>query len=547
MFYHGEAEVYTSVADLGQLLFTNWEIVRTLGQYLELEEDRLQKVRWLRTQYENLYTTAIQDQESFLYNPVNAYLLVKRLTTDWETTGRLVEAAYSRGLIKNMNNEFLPFPDNEDLKGAANALLRLQDTYLLNSTKLAKGEIEGAKNVYTEFTAGDCFQLGQQAFNTKDNNHTIQWMQEAMVRLEEEVVKTANYQAILEYQALATFRQGKKRRAIELVKEILQMAPNHPRAHGYLAEYEKSLQNSGERSRERSSERNKVDYEYQDYYDYDSDSDSDESNDNTKSFSYTDEDSRSLHSVKTAAIPSFKNYEKLCRGERIQSHLKESKLRCRYTTNNSKYLLLQPVKEEVLSLDPKILMYHDVISDKDVELFRNISLPMLTRANVINPVTGVQEPATYRVSKKDKYHPRVKRASRIVQEVTGLSVDTAEELHVINYGIGGHYEPHLDFKQENEADGFRHLGTGNRIATWIYYLSDVDAGGATVFPKIGVTVKPVKGSAAFWYNLKKSGKGDLNTIHAACPVLVGSKWVGNKWLHEKDNEFRRPCSLNMYE
>ena len=35
---------------------------------------------------------------------------------------------------------------------------------------------------------------------------------------------------------------------------------------------------------------------------------------------------------------------------------------------------------------------------------------------------------------------------------------------------------------------------------------------------------PVKGSAAFWYNLLPNGKGDPRTKHAGCPVLSGSKW-----------------------
>lgn len=72
-------------------------------------------------------------------------------------------------------------------------------------------------------------------------------------------------------------------------------------------------------------------------------------------------------------------------------------------------------------------------------------------------------------------------------------------------------------------------------------LSDVQKGGGTAFPYLKLLIAPRKGSAILWFNLKTSGEGDVYTRHAGCPVLLGSKWVANKWIREHGNEFRRPC------
>ena len=71
------------------------------------------------------------------------------------------------------------------------------------------------------------------------------------------------------------------------------------------------------------------------------------------------------------------------------------------------------------------------------------------RATVQNSKTGELETANYRISKsawlKDDFHPHVSAVNQRVEDITGLTVGTAEELQVVNYGIGGHYEPHFDF------------------------------------------------------------------------------------------------------
>ena len=62
---------------------------------------------------------------------------------------------------------------------------------------------------------------------------------------------------------------------------------------------------------------------------------------------------------------------------------------------------------------------------------------------------------------------------------------------------------------------------------WLFQINKVPAGGRTVFPRIGVGVKPIPGSAIFWYNLLDTGEPDRLTLHGACPVLYGTKWGKN--------------------
>ncbi len=89
---------------------------------------------------------------------------------------------------------------------------------------------------------------------------------------------------------------------------------------------------------------------------------------------------------------------------------------------------------------------------------------------------------------------------RVLQEPFAETYEPAEPYQILNYGMGGEYKPHND-----EMD---------RIATFMIFLNEVKEGGATVFTRSGVRVKPVQNSAILWYNYLPSGELDERTEHA---------------------------------
>ena len=71
---------------------------------------------------------------------------------------------------------------------------------------------------------------------------------------------------------------------------------------------------------------------------------------------------------------------------------------------------------------------------------------------------------------------------------------------------GGFIELHIDSnsRTKNELDynnPEEWLIQSERLMTFMVYLSDVEAGGHTVFPNLGLSIPPVRGSALFWHTV----------------------------------------------
>ncbi|XP_029926378.1 prolyl 4-hydroxylase subunit alpha-1b isoform X1 [Myripristis murdjan] len=516
-------DFFTSIGQMTDLLYTEKDLVTSLKDYIKAEENKLQQVKQWADKLDSLTRTATQDPEGFLGHPVNAFKLMKRLNTEWGDLESLVLRDTTDGFISNLTIQRQYFPTDEDQTGAAKALLRLQDTYRLDANTISTGDLPGV-TYKSSMTVEDCYELGKIAYSDVDYYHTELWMAQALRQLDQGEESSIDKVTVLDYLSYAIYQQGEIERALEYTRRLLALDPEHQRAKGNLKYFEFQL-GKQKKAEEAKSQNEKP----------------------------REKRASEKQPKKKETIPERKKYEMLCRGEGIKmTPRRQSRLFCRYYDNNrNPQYILAPVKQEDEWDRPYIVRYLDIISSSEIEKVKQLAKPRLRRATVHDPQTGKLTTAQYRVSKSawlTAYeHPVIERINQRIEDLTGLEMDTAEELQVANYGVGGQYEPHFDFGRKDEPDAFKELGTGNRIATWLFYMSDVSAGGATVFPDVGAAVWPRKGTAVFWYNLFASGEGDYSTRHAACPVLVGNKWVSNKWIHERGQEWRRPCGLKETE
>ena len=72
---------------------------------------------------------------------------------------------------------------------------RHQETYKLNTDDLAHGQLNGV-TTGSILSAHDCFELGRQSYNSGDAGHTVEWMNQALKRWDEEDKKTVDKVAI---------------------------------------------------------------------------------------------------------------------------------------------------------------------------------------------------------------------------------------------------------------------------------------------------------------------------------------------------------------
>ncbi|CAM2726570.1 unnamed protein product [Rotaria socialis] len=375
------------------MLDTVVELTKQLKTYLEEENKRMDHITKFLNLIESQVSRAKGNEEKYFSNPINSYLFIKHLTIEWNHIKTMV----SPDLSKIIDKQWL-FPSFEDYIGH------------------------------------DCYVIGRAALATKDFYHALMWLQEALDRIDQEnnttLISKIN---ILNNLVHATFQQGNIEHALALVEEILSIG-NQQYIQGMLKRKKSKIHY------ESLINKRTLIAEEQEIVDFKTTDDTDFIGNSLKqsSIQYVSMNNKNFQ-VKNQRpgtnleLKSRQAFEEICRQQHAQlSKKRQATLFCRYRHTNHPYLILRPVKEEKVLDEPAVFLFHDVVSDSDIEKIKALAVPRLQRALVRNAATNTITPTNDRISKsawlRDEDSPVIARLPQLISALTNLTMETAEEI-----------------------------------------------------------------------------------------------------------------------
>lgn len=130
--------------------------------------------------------------------------------------------------------------------------------------------------------------------------------------------------------------------------------------------------------------------------------------------------------------------------------------------------------------------------------------------------------------------PAVRELETLLGALNGIDPAHGEPLQGQRYDVGQEFKPHCDYFNRNGRDWEKYCSVaGQRTWTFMVYLNDVEAGGATRFKAVNKLFKPEAGKLLCWNNWRPDGRENPNTIHHGMKVRKGVKYVITKWYREK--------------
>jgi prolyl 4-hydroxylase len=232
-----------------------------------------------------------------------------------------------------------------------------------------------------------------------------------------------------------------------------------------------------------------------------------------------------------------------------------------YNNNHNKNMT---VTLETLSLSPLVLSVHGFLSREECQYVQQIAAPTMEYSEVALMDHDAGRPASdFRTSQTTFLDagrdPILIDIDYRTASLVRLPRNHQESVQVLRYGVTERYVSHHDYFDptlyQNDPETLELIQNGrrNRMLTVFWYLSTVEEGGETVFPRFhglretsaadcttGLKVRPESGKVIIFYNMHLDGTVDPMSLHGACPVQKGVKWAANKWIWNEPMEYVPP-------
>lgn len=122
-----------------------------------------------------------------------------------------------------------------------------------------------------------------------------------------------------------------------------------------------------------------------------------------------------------------------------------------------------------------------------------------------------------------------------ISKYLSINATQLEPLQGQKYEKDQYYKPHYDYIFGSD-EKWSLKKSGNRVWTCIIYLNHNFDGGTTNFPRINYKIKPKKGMALMFSNMK-DGQLENDSLHEGSDVLNGIKYIITTWSRERDYTF----------
>lgn len=194
----------------------------------------------------------------------------------------------------------------------------------------------------------------------------------------------------------------------------------------------------------------------------------------------------------------------------------------------------EPMKLTLLHSSPPVLCIDNFFTPDECKHVQKVALDDKKEAMEVESATFSTLATSKRTSTSWFCHfAQMPTLLAKAQHVLGIPLRQMEEPQIVRYRKGEQFSWHYDEIPASQLDN-----GGQRVATLLAYLNDVNEGGGTIFRYLKgpdgneLTMKPKLGSALLFFPAFADGRADDRTLHKG-EVAMDTKWITQMWVHQR--------------